>query len=247
MRQVEVVADATAVARAAAARIASAAEEAMRERGRFTIALSGGMTPRETYALLAEEYADAIAWPAVHVFWADERCVPPGHAASNYRMASEILLRRVGLPMTNIHRVRGEVVCEEAAMEYDNDLARFFEAPQPTLSRNARLHAIDLVVLGVGADGHTASLFPGSTVLASRRWAATSRAPAGTVPRDRVTLTLAALGTALDALFLAIGPDKKNAVRNSLAASPDDPSAPPAARVQPLRSATWILDQAAAE
>ncbi|MGH7552912.1 MAG: 6-phosphogluconolactonase, partial [Longimicrobiales bacterium] len=113
MRQIEVVADATAVARAAATHIASAAQEAIAERGRFTIALSGGTTPRATYALLAEENADAIAWSDVHVFWADERCVPPGHAASNYRMASEILMRRVGLPLTNVHRVRGEIVCEE--------------------------------------------------------------------------------------------------------------------------------------
>ncbi|MGH7554851.1 MAG: 6-phosphogluconolactonase, partial [Longimicrobiales bacterium] len=95
--------------------------------------------------------------------------------------------------------------------------------------------------------GHTASLFPGSPVLASRKWAATSHAPAGTVPRDRVTLTLAALRVALDALFLATGADKKSAVRDSLAFSPDDPSAPPAARVQPLRTTTWIIDEAAAE
>jgi 6-phosphogluconolactonase len=238
---VRVVADGEAAARAAAEEVVAAAAPGVSERGRFTIALSGGSTPRRLYALLADAagpFRARVAWERVHVFFGDERHVPPEDAESNFRMAREALLDHV--PVASVHRMRGELPeAAEAAREYEADLGRFF-ALDPAKDPPPRL---DLVLLGLGPDGHTASLFPGTDVLGERRrWVAAPRvARLGT---DRITLTLPVLDRARRVVFVAAGAEKAEAVARVLA--PGD-SPPPAARVRPEAGALlWILDRAAA-
>ena len=144
--------------------IARLAVESIAARGRFTIALSGGSTPRPVYArLAAADHAAHIDWGKVYVFFSDERCVPPDDAASNYRMAREALLDHVPLPPDNVHRMRGEEDPAQAALAYEQDLQSSF--------RTSAIPAFDLICLGMGDDGHTASLFPGTAALREReRW-----------------------------------------------------------------------------
>src|SRR5215212_10819151 len=129
------------LARAAAAMFTEEAERSMREKGRFAVALAGGSTPKVLYELLAAEYRDDLAWGKVHAFFGDERCVPPDHEDSNYRMARRALLSRV--PVGSIHRMRGELSPHEAAVLYEEELTAFFGPPR-----------LDLVLLGIGEDGH---------------------------------------------------------------------------------------------
>src|SRR4051812_47573145 len=164
--RVQVFDAAESVARAAAERIAELSRESIEERGRFTVALSGGSTPRRVYELLAgEEFRESIDWPNVHVFFGDERMVPPDHAESNYRMASEALLSRVAIPTENVHRIDGVGDAAANASAYEREIRGLFgDADWPRL---------DQVMLGMGDDGHTASLFPGTDVLnETRLWAA---------------------------------------------------------------------------
>ncbi len=142
-------------ARTAAERFVAAAEEAIARRGRFLVALSGGSTPKPMYAdLAADPLASRVEWPCVHVMWGDERCVPPDDPASNYRLAREVLLDRVWIPPENVHRIRGEQDPARAAAAYERELRQLL-AGDP----------LDLVLLGLGQDGHTASLFPGSPAI----------------------------------------------------------------------------------
>ncbi len=151
--------DSADLSQAAAEHIVGLAAASIDQRGNFSFVLSGGSTPRGLYALLASDgFADRIDWARVFVFWGDERCVPPNHADSNYRMAREALLDHVPLPAGNIHRMAGEIDPQAAAEGYDRLLHAFFA---PTLARPR----FDLVLLGMGADGHTASLFPGTDAL----------------------------------------------------------------------------------
>ena len=139
-------------AQAAVELVAALSEESVCTRGRFTVALSGGSTPRRLYQVIASPpYAERIAWAQWHVFWGDERCVPSDHPDSNYRMAREALLDRVPVPAGHIHRMRGEAEPWQAAEEHEQELSQVFAPASPTF---------DLVLLGIGEDGHTASLFP---------------------------------------------------------------------------------------
>lgn len=234
--------DAEALARAAAGAFAAAAREAVAARGRFTVALAGGATPRALYRLLADPRAGfraQIPWERVHVFFGDERHVPPDHPESNFRMAREALLDHV--PAAGVHRLRGELPdAGAAAAEYQAELARAFGLPA-----DGPPPALDLALLGLGADGHTASLFPGSDALGERRrWVA-----APFVERlgvHRLTLTLPTLERAREVLFLVSGSEKADAVARVLAPAA---GAPPlaAALVRPESGhARWILDAAAA-
>jgi 6-phosphogluconolactonase len=259
------------VAAAAAELLVDEAEAAIRERGRFCIALAGGETPRLLYETLAAEHAGRIDWPCVHLFWGDERCVDDQDPQSNYRMVYEALLSRVSIPPGNVHRIRGEHPDPHgAAIEYDRLLKRFFsfesggpkrpfdgsgraadETPaglrkEGPASRDART-TFDVVLLGLGEDGHTASLFPGDPVLQEmRHWVYAVRAPKGVTPAERVTLTLPAFAAASRVVFLVTGERKQavlDAVRGGGAHARDRY---PAARVTAANGVLWLTDAAAA-
>ena len=192
------------LAQAAALFIVELARERIQAHERFTIALSGGSTPRRLYQILASpEYAHRIAWDRWHVFWSDERCVPPDHTDSNYLMAREALLDRVPLPSHQVHRMRGEAVPQESAEEYERELLQFFEPSEP---------ALDLILLGMGEDGHTASLFPGTDALREeRRLVVANRVPH--LNTHRITFTLPLINMARAVAFLVSGAPKAQALR----------------------------------
>ncbi len=216
----------------AAETIAEAAAEAIAERGRFTIALSGGNTPRPVYQRLA---AAPIDWSHVHVFFGDERCVSPRDARSNYHMAKVALLDRVPIPSEQVIRMRGEDPPEAAAYAYAVELRK-------ALGDDGRL---DLVLLGLGHDGHTASLFPGlAAVTETRRTVMASYVEF--VGMWRLTLTPAAINAARRAVFVVTGDDKAEILHRVLQ-GPREPVVLPAQAIRPSeRPSIWLLDRAAA-
>jgi 6-phosphogluconolactonase len=229
-----------ALARAAADEVAERSGRAVAERGVFRVALAGGSTPRALYALLADPrgpWRGRVDWPRVEVFFGDERCVSPDHPDSNYRMAREALLDHV--PVRDALRMEGERPQGEAVRHQEAALrARFGAVEVP---------ALDLVLLGLGADGHTASLFPGSRALEERsRWVAgVSAAEAGTAPRvDRITLTLPVLSGARAVLFLVAGADKAAPLARLLHPRQGEPLIP-AARIRTDGELLVLHDRAA--
>lgn len=199
------------------------------------IALSGGSTPKRFHELLAD--SEGIDWSRVHVYWGDERTVPPDDSESNFRMAKETLLDKVDIPSIQIHRMRGELDPGEAAEEYERTLRETFGVTHPAVPR------FDLNILGVGADGHTASLFPGTAALNEReRWVVANYVP----QQDtwRITLTYPVLSAARQTLVLASGENKADALRRIF--DPNETDKPPAAFVQPEGQIIWLLDDAAA-
>lgn len=237
--------NALALAEDAAQRFARAAGDAVNSRGTFVVALSGGTTPRSLYAQLAGPlYASSVPWPLVQVLWGDERCVPPDHAASNYRMAREALLDHVPIPATNVHRIHGEDDPIMAARAYEQTLRGVLGTPQgpPGDVPEAR---IDLVLLGLGDDGHTASLFPGAPVVTEGEpWVVAHRTP--TEPPWRVTLTPVIINAAAEILFLVSGEGKAAIVARVLE-GPLRPAELPAQLIAPTQGRVhWLLDAAAA-
>jgi 6-phosphogluconolactonase len=225
------------LAAAAAAAFASLARAVAARRGRFVVALAGGSTPRALYERLAAAHRDDCPWTRVHVFLGDERFVPPGDPESNYRSAREALLDPVGVPEAQRHPFPTERAdLEASARAYEAALQAFFGRARPRF---------DLVLLGLGADGHTASLFPGSPALRLRaRWVAATRAPVP--PLARLTLTLPAINAAARVWFLVTGGEKAEAVRRTLR-GPRQPARWPAQAVQPPRGeVVWWVDEAAA-
>lgn len=225
------------LSRCAALLVADAARQAVQERGRFSIALSGGATPASLFGLLSQpEWCERVPWQATHVFWADERCVPPDHPDSNYRMAHALLLSRLAVPPAKVHRMAGEIEPHLAAERYEDTLRNALGDPP----------VLDLVLLGMGADGHTASLFPGTEALRET----VRLVAANFVPRLdawRLTLTLPTINSARRAVFLVAGADKAEKVAEigRLAdAAKACREAPPAALV---RDALWLLDSKAAQ
>jgi 6-phosphogluconolactonase len=242
---VEVFPTKEALSAGAAELFASAATASSQAKGRFVVALSGGSTPHDLYArLAAEPYASGVPWKNVHVFWGDERCVPPHHIASNFHMAREALLDRVAIPRGNVHRISGEDEPGAAAAAYESELRAVFAAPtgDPPLTNGSRF---DLVLLGLGADGHTASLFPRmQAVRETRRWVAAEYIDV--VHMSRVTLTPVILNAAALVLFLVSGADKAGILRRVLD-GPRDPDALPAQAIVPHTGrARWFVDSAAA-
>lgn len=199
------------------------------------IALSGGSTPKRFHELLAQ--ADGIDWSRVHVYFGDERTVPPEDFESNFRMAKETLLNKVPIPSVQVHRMRGELDPGEAAEEYERTLRETFGVEPPGVPR------FDLNVLGVGADGHTASLFPGTEALNEReRWVVANHVPQ--LDSWRLTLTYPVLNAARLTLVLASGAGKADAIRRIF--DPNELDKPPAAFVQPDGQIIWLLDEGAA-
>jgi len=235
-----------ALAAAAAARhFLLAAESAIRSHGRFVVALSGGATPRAMYARLATESRDrALDWTRVTVLWGDERCVPPDHASSNYRMVREALLDLVPVSPANVHRIRGEDVPAHAAAAYEKVIRSVLRTPiGPPSSRPGE--RIDLVLLGLGEDGHTASLFPGSAATHDRvSWVRAEFV--STVSMWRISLTPAIINAAAEIVFLVSGGAKAGIVRQVLQ-GPRQPDGLPAQLIAPTSGRVcWMLDRAAA-
>ncbi len=237
LADIVVVESPTALAHEAGELFAQAAADAIDRRGRFMVALAGGATPRGLYACLAAEpFLGRVGWPRTWIFFGDERCVPPTDRNSNYLTAHEALLAHVPVPSGQIFRIPGEAARPAlAAAEYDRMLRTVFE-PEPV--------RFDLALLGLGIDGHVASLFPGAPALEERdRLVVAVETRAAVVP-NRITLTLPVFNAARRVLFLAAGVEKARPVADALrnAASPS-----PAARVRPIDGTlTWVLDRAAA-
>ncbi len=227
--------DADELARKAAEQFVALAGAAIARSGRFTVALSGGSTPRALYLLLGSvDYRERIDWRRVHLFWGDERCVPPDHAESNYRMVQEALLSRISIPPENIHRMAGEKEPRVAANEYEEELRRFFALAPGQVPR------FDLILLGLGEDGHTASLFPGGEALnENERLVATAYVER--LRAHRLTLTLPVINAAAQATFLIAGQNKRSIV-NEILRSDADSFKYPAARVSPSDGQlTWLI------
>jgi 6-phosphogluconolactonase len=210
-------ADAEAVSRAAANEFVRCAREAVAARGRFTVALSGGSTPKRMYQLLAEpSFRDQVDWGKVEIFWGDERSVPPDHNDSNYHMAAEAMLRCLPVPAAQVHRMEAERTDRDAAArQYEAALARVFEA-----APGGEPPAFDLILLGMGPDGHTASLFPHTTALReTARWVAVNYVPK--FATDRMTFTAPVLNLAREILFLIAGTDKAEPLHEVLEGPPN--------------------------
>ena len=235
--------DAPSTASAAAEWLLNLADRTLLLRRRFNLALAGGSTPRLAYEYLAASGKN-LDWNRIHLFWGDERCVPQDHPESNYRMVRRALLERVPIPAENIHRIRGELPAQAAAVAYQQEICRHFNTPKYVTSA-VPARWFDLVLLGLGEDGHTASLFPGNPALEEhRRWVAgvTHSGPPDP-PVDRVTLTIPAINASAQVLFLVTGQDKAPALARTLNPGPEPA---PAARVQPVGEVLWMVDQAAA-
>jgi 6-phosphogluconolactonase len=236
--------DPAALMNAAALRIATLSEQAIAKHGRFTFVLSGGSTPRQLYELLAsDEFVSMIEWSRVDFFWGDERCVAPDHPDSNYRMARESLLDAIEPDPARVHRMLGEETPARAAAAYEAMLHAFFavapHGPPPSF---------DLVLFGMGADGHTASLFPGTAALdETERWVVPNRASRAGMPgMPRLTLTFPILNAASNSLFLVTGADKAERVKQVLEHTPGS-EALPASRIRPTHGQLeWMIDAAAA-
>ncbi|MBF0549802.1 MAG: 6-phosphogluconolactonase [Deltaproteobacteria bacterium] len=239
--EIKIYSDPDELAASAAERFAQGAEKAVAEHGRFCVCLSGGSTPREMYIRLAEDpWRDRVPWPAVHVFWGDERCVPRDHPDNLYAMAWELLLSRVPIPAENIHRMLGEAENPEAAAAAYEDLLREFFG-----LKIGRYPRFDLILLGLGADGHMASLFPGTAGLKeTQRLTVANYVPA--LNAWRLTLTLPVLNHAAQIMFLVAGASKAQIVRSLWGRIGEEQSLP-AGMINPQSGRVlWLLDQAAA-
>lgn len=225
--------DPDSLARGAALLFIGSCEKAVRERGFFSVALSGGATPLKLYELLAsKEYRAAVQWNLAHFFWGDERCVPPDSPESNFNAANQSLLSKISIPPENIHRIKGELPPMAAARSAEDELVSFFRvepgAPPP----------FDLVLLGLGGDGHTLSLFPGTNALdEEKKLVAANHVPK--LDAWRVTLTLRAVQEAKRAVFLVSGEEKAAAMKEVF-----EGKDLPAARVR-AKEVLWYADRAA--
>lgn len=226
--------DPESLARAAAALFAEAVRAAVAPRGCCAVALAGGSTPRRAYELLAEEsWAGGIPWSQIHFFWGDERCLPVGDPQRNETMARLALLDRVDVVAEQVHPIRCADFSEAAATAYAAQIEHFFQGQPPRF---------DLALLGLGDDGHIASLLPGSAALAeTRQWTAVAKRPEE--PFFRVTLTAPLLNQARRVVFLVSGSSKARVLRAALAGAE---SALPVHLIRPEGALLWLVDREAA-
>ena len=234
--------DSKAVAFAAAQLFADAVEQAVRSRGVARVAISGGSTPKAMFQLLADpsqQFATAVPWHKLHLYWVDERCVPPADSESNYRMTNEALLSKVPLPPAQVHRMEGELSPDDAASRYEAVLRNSMKL------EGAESPAFDLLLLGMGDDGHTASLFPHTAALEE----ITRLVVANHVPQKdtwRVTLTFPVINQARQVCFLIEGAAKTKVLAEVLT-GPRDPERLPSQLIRPsVGSLRFLLDEAAA-
>ncbi len=229
------------MSQAAAELFARTVGESMERRGYFSAALSGGNTPVPLFHLLAgPPYREGLPWERMYFFWADERCVPPDHPESNFGQARLKWFRHISVPEQNLHRILGELPPSRAAQDYNRQLRRFAD-------EGLRWPRLDFVLLGLGSDGHTASLFPGSPVeTGAGRAAVAIRGAYRDRPADRVSLTPAVFNAARLVVFLVCGEEKADAVAASRQGR-RDPLRWPAQRIRPEGGkVVWLIDEAAA-
>ena len=224
--------DVQALSSAAAGAFLASAKAVLSERSRFVVALSGGSTPRPMYARLASEYRSALEWSRVHFFWTDERFVPPDDDESNYRMAREAMLGPLGIAETNVHRPDTSTSGpEESARRYQETLREFFGSDLPRF---------DWILLGMGEDGHVASLFPGSGALGETQRLVIAVTDSVKPPPVRLTMTLPVLNAAREIHFLVSGRRKQAVFSHIFAQESEDL---PARRIRPTHgSVDWWVD-----
>jgi 6-phosphogluconolactonase len=232
------------LAHAAADLFTRFASEAIEVQGVFSVALSGGSTPQSLFKILAAKpYTMRIDWSKVHLFWGDERCVPPEHPDSNYFHAQNILIAKIDIPKTNVHRIPTEFPPEQAARQYEETLVNYFSSPaSQTEHQNA---GFDLVLLGMGDDGHTASLFPGTpAVREEKRWVAPVYVEK--LNAWRITLTPALLNCSTRVAFLVSGSGKSSTLQKVIYGT-FQPDRYPAQVIRPGgEEPLWLVDEAAA-
>lgn len=230
------------MSRGAARFVYNLAREHIGRHGLFTLVLSGGKTPRALYEILAgPEFQNAMPWRGIHLFWGDERCVPPDDSESNYHMAFQAMISRAGIPPGNIHRIPAEIQPPEvAANSYAQVVRDFFVRVEGRGRNHARrgttesIPSFDLILLGMGKDGHTASLFPGDDALdEDTSWVTAVHEPVGSPPVARITLTLPIINEGQDVLFMVSGSDKRNVLQTILDSPSKAAARYPAARVNP--------------
>lgn len=240
MTNVQVCRDPQAVYEEAAALFARLTDEAVGARGRFTVALSGGSTPKGVHTVLSgDTYRTHIPWAQVQLFWGDERCVPPTHPDSNYHMAEETLLSRIAIPAQHINRIPAELPPDEAASKYEQTLRDTFAVSADALPR------FDLIFLGMGPDGHTASLFPGTPGIHETKRLVIAQY-VEKLQTWRITLTPPVLNNAAHVVFLVCGADKAETLKAVLQ-GPFEPERFPSQLIRPTQGTLlWLVDQAAA-
>jgi len=236
MVEVKIFKDLTELAEAVAGEFIRIGNQAISEKGRFSTALAGGSTPRKAYQLVTESHGDNLDWSQVHFFWGDERCVPPDRPESNYKMAYDTLLKYVSVPESNINRMKGELEPHQAAEKYQKNLHAFFKDSP----------GFDLVLLGMGSDGHTASLFPGTgAVFEKHHWVRAYFIPK--IDAWRITLTPAIINQSEHVIFMVSGARKASSLKEVLE-SPQQPERFPAQIIQPEKGTlTWMIDEEAAK
>jgi 6-phosphogluconolactonase len=231
------------LSRAAAEYTCKIAERAIKKRGIFTFVLSGGTTPRLLYEELAREpYASRVDWQHTHLFWGDERCVPSDSPDSNFSLALQELISRVDVPPSNIHSIPATIGSANAvAKEYENTLREFFH-PSVESDSIISFPSFDLILLGMGIDGHIASLFPGDAALEERTsWVVAVEGSSASPPVPRITLTLPVINEAKCVLFLVSGSNKLKVLQEIL--NNPHTGTCPAAQVQPVGKLLWFIDE----
>ncbi len=241
MGEIQICRDLEEISRHAAALFVQLAGKSVADKSSFSVALAGGATPKRLYALLAAPpFRENIPWSNLHLFWGDERCVPPDHKDSNYRLVNEALLSKAPIPPENVHRMPAEKKDPQlAAIEYEQAIREFFKLSGDELPR------FDLILLGLGEDGHTASLFPGTAVLDERKRLVA--APyVEKLHAHRLTLTLPALNRAANVILLVSG-RAKAAILKDVLEGKYQPDKLPAQSIKPVQGKLlWIVDKAAA-
>jgi 6-phosphogluconolactonase len=241
-REIRILPDGTAIAKRAAQEFVRAAAAAVREKGSFSVALAGGSTPKALYSLLVNDPAlrSQVPWDKIHLFFGDERHVPPDHPDSNFLMATEAMISKSPLKPEQVTRIKGEYFdAEQAALEYEKALREYFKLKEGEYPR------FDLLLAGMGNEGHTLSLFPGTKALHAdgrlvvRNWI-------GKLNTERVTLTAPAASNAAQVIFMVTGADKAQALKSVLE-GPFEPDQLPAQLLQPQNGRLlWLVDTAAA-
>ncbi|MBM4261588.1 MAG: 6-phosphogluconolactonase [Deltaproteobacteria bacterium] len=239
-RDTIICADTEELSRKAAERFIRLANDAIVRSGRFIVALSGGSTPRALYSLLASpDYNERIPWNKVHLYWGDERCVPPHHPDSNFLMVQETLLANITIPRENFHRIAAELDPKVAAADYEEQVRKLFELTPGALPR------FDLILLGLGEDGHTASLFPENEALNEAHHLVVATY-VEKLNAHRVTLTLPVINRAAEIVFLVAGQDKSAVIKLILGELPEGINLP-AARIRPANGRlVWLVTKDAA-